>query len=124
MERSYFWTMNFLILHQIDAAFWREWEMFFLPGGVQGYLAFNAVAISILLLGYKHVLIKSEKAGAFAKMCAALGALTFFIHCGFALAGFEQFHFPASIVLIVLCLVGAIWMTLEIMNSGRGLKNA
>jgi len=28
MARSYFWTMLCLILHQIDAAYWREWEMF------------------------------------------------------------------------------------------------
>ena len=37
MERSYFVTMLALILHQIDAAYWQEWEMFFLPGGVQGF---------------------------------------------------------------------------------------
>ncbi|MFE8073477.1 hypothetical protein QQM79_20665 [Marinobacteraceae bacterium S3BR75-40.1] len=124
MEKSYFWTMSFLVLHQIDAAFWREWEMFLLPGGIQGYLAFNAVAIPILLLGYKHVVAASENAVFFAKLCAALGALTFFIHAGFALAGFGQFHLPVSVSLIVLCFIGALWLAVEIKRSGRGHQYA
>lgn len=46
MERSYLSTLLALILHQIDAAFWREWEMFLLPGGVQGFLVFNLIAVA------------------------------------------------------------------------------
>ena len=26
------------MFHQVDAAYWREWSMFYLPGGIQGYL--------------------------------------------------------------------------------------
>lgn len=114
MQRSYFSTLCLLVLHQIDAAYWREWEMFHLPGGVQGYLAFNMLAIPILLLGYTQVLLRADKAVLFAGLCAALGALTFLIHAGFALAGFAQFHLPLSMALIVLCLVSALWQWVEI----------
>lgn len=114
MQRSYFSTLCLLVLHQIDAAYWREWEMFQLPGGIQGYLAFNLLAIPVLLLGYSQVLLRTDKALLYASLCAALGALTFLIHAGFALAGFSQFHLPLSMALILLCLLSALWQWREI----------
>ena len=110
MPRSYFWTMLFLILHQIDAAYWKEWEMFQLPGGVQGFLVFNLAAISLVLVGYRHVLLNTTQAPWYAAVCAALGVGTFLIHAGFALAGQEQFHLPLSVAIIALCLACAAWL--------------
>ncbi|MGX9774968.1 DUF6713 family protein [Janthinobacterium aestuarii] len=110
MPRSYFWTMLFLILHQIDAAYWKEWEIFHLPGGVQGFLVFNLAAIALVLAGYRHVLLATERAPLYACVCAALGVGTFLIHVGFALAGLEQFHLPLSMAIIVLCLASAVWL--------------
>ena len=110
MTRSYFWTMLFLILHQVDAAYWREWEMFHVPGGIQGFLVFNMAAIAIVLLGYRHVLLETRHARRYGVICAALGVGTSLIHAGFALAGLEQFHLPLSITIIVLCLVCAAWL--------------
>lgn len=108
MPRSYFWTMLFLILHQIDAAYWNEWEMFHLPGGVQGFLVFNLAAIALVLAGYRHVLLATARATLYACVCAALGVGTFLIHAGFALAGLEQFHLPLSMAIIALCLASAV----------------
>lgn len=117
MERSYFATMLLLVLHQIDAAYWHEWDMFYLPGGIQGYLLFNLMAMPIVLLGYRHVVLGTAKASFFAGICTALGALTFVIHAGFALAGFEQFHLPFSMAIIGLCLLSALWLLAEIRRS-------
>ena len=66
MARSYFWTMLCLILHQIDAAYWCEWKMFYLPGGVQGFLAFNLAAIAVVLAGYRQVLLALPRARLYA----------------------------------------------------------
>jgi hypothetical protein len=110
MERSYFATLLALILHQIDAAFWREWEMFLLPGGVQGFLVFNLIAVGIMLAGYRHVVLRTNKARGFAMFCAALGLATFAIHLGFAAFGHRAFHLPLSIVIILACLVSAVWL--------------
>ena len=106
MARSYFWTMSCLILHQIDAAYWREWEMFYLPGGVQGFLVFNLAAIAVLLA--------LPRARLYAGICAALGVATFLIHAGFALAGWEQFHLPLSVVIIAGCLGCALWLLYKV----------
>lgn len=110
MSRSYFWTMLLLILHQIDAAYWKEWEMFHVPGGVQGFLLFNLAAIALVLAGYRHVLLATPRATLYAAVCAALGVGMCLIHAGFALVGQEQFHLPLSVAIIVLCLGCAVWL--------------
>lgn len=91
--------------------------MFFLPVGVQGFLLFNALAIPVLLVGYRHVLLGTSNAMVFAKICAGLGLLTFIIHGGFGLAGLQQFHLPASIAIITLCLISSIWLLVKIRNA-------
>ncbi|WP_426071852.1 DUF6713 family protein [Janthinobacterium sp. DSP2-3-3] len=114
MPRSYFWTMLSLILHQIDAAYWKEWEMFHVPGGIQGFLVVNLAAIAVVLVGYRHVLLATPQAPLYAGVCAALGVGTCLIHAGFALAGQEQFHLPLSVLIIVLCLVSAVWLLCDL----------
>ena len=117
MPRSYFWTMLLLILHQVDAAYWREWEMFHVPGGVQGFLVFNLAAITLVLVGYRHVLLATPRAVLYACVCAALGVGTCLIHVGFALAGMEQFHLPLSVAVIVLCLASAVWLLCDVRRT-------
>ena len=114
MPRSYFWTMLLLILHQVDAAYWREWEMFHVPGGIQGFLVFNLAAIALVLVGYRHVLLATPQAALYAGVCAALGAGTFLIHAGFALVGLEQFHLPLSMAILGLCLACAAWLLRDV----------
>ncbi|MGK5030607.1 DUF6713 family protein [Janthinobacterium sp. MDT1-19] len=114
MPRSYFWTMLSLFLHQIDAAYWKEWEMFHVPGGIQGFLVVNLAAIAVVLVGYRHVLLATPRAPLYAGVCAALGVGTCLIHAGFALAGQEQFHLPLSVLIIVLCLVSAVWLLCDL----------
>ena len=119
MARSYFWTRLLLILHQVDAAYWREWEMFHVPGGIQGFLVFNLAAIALVLVGYRHVLLATSRAPRYAGLCAALGMGTCLIHAGFALAGLEQFHLPLSIAIIVLCLGSAVWLLRDVLRAAK-----
>ncbi len=111
--------MLFLILHQIDAAYWKEWEMFHVPGGVQGFLVFNLAAIALVLAGYRHVLLATPRAPLYAGICAALGVGTCLIHAGFALAGLEQFHLPLSMAIIALCLASGV-LLLRDLRRDRG----
>ena len=110
MERTYFTTLLALIAHQIDAAYWQEWTLFHLPGGIQGYLLFNLLAVPVLLVGYRHVLLGTVRARVYARICAALGIATFLIHAGFAVAGERSFHLPLSMAIIVACLLGGVML--------------
>jgi len=113
MEKSYTLTMCILMVHQIDAAFWQEWEMFFLPGGIQGFLIFNILIIPVVLFGYKQVLLKTSKSTKYSYFCAGLGLFTFTIHTVFYLLGNNQFTLPLSALLIILCLPAAIWQIVQ-----------
>jgi hypothetical protein len=109
LEQVYLLTMSLLIFHQIDAAYWKEWEMFYLPGGIQGFLLFNIVIIPIILVGYKRLITRSSHANLYSYLCAGLAILTFVIHTGFALLGSMQFDLPLSMAIIVLCLMSGVW---------------
>ena len=116
MERAYLTTMSLLIFHQIDAAYWKEWEMFHLPGGVQGYLVFNIIAIPILLNGYRHLIRQSERAKIYSYICGTLGVITFLLHAAFAAFGASQFDLPLSILIIVLCFLSGAWQLILTMQ--------
>jgi len=105
MERWYPATLLALILHQIDAAFWEEWKMFHAPGGIQGFLLFNLLAVGVVLHGYRQVLLGRPSARRYAVLCGALGVGTAAIHLGFAVAGSNEFHLPLSIAALLACLV-------------------
>jgi len=109
LERSYLLTLSLLIFHQIDAAYWKEWEMFYLPGGIQVFLVFNIVVIPILLVGYKNLVVRTTAARIYSYLCGGLGILTFLVHLVFLYLEAQQFHLPLSIIIIALCLAFGIW---------------
>ena len=94
-------NLTFLIGHQIDAAYWHEWEMFKLPGGIQFYNIFNLVLFAILI-GCLIPIVERRKVGRYASIAIALcSVIVLPIHSLFALAGFRQFNLPVSILLIL-----------------------
>ena len=90
-----------LITHQIDAAFWHEWELFHIPGGNQVNLLLNLPIIALVLYAQAQVAAGSPKAGGYYTLIAGLGYLTVLIHSGFFLAGSEEFLQPMSIALLI-----------------------
>ncbi|MES2584889.1 MAG: DUF6713 family protein [Pseudomonadota bacterium] len=98
-----------LITHQIDAAFWHEWELFRIPGGNQMNLLLNIPIIALVLYAHSRVVANVQTAMFFYKLLAALGFLTCAIHAGFMLIGNEAFVQPVSIALLVATLVLSVW---------------
>jgi hypothetical protein len=101
LDKTAILNLALALTHQVDAAYWREWEMFGLPGGIQLFNALN-VLIVIVLLVWLVAVVRRRKSGFLCSLLmATVCALVFPIHAAFALAGFEQFHLPVSIFLIV-----------------------
>ncbi len=113
MDRWYTATLLSLIVHQIDAAYWHEWNMFRVPGGIQGFLFFNALAVGLLLHGYRQVILGAPQARHYALLCGGCGVLTALLHAGFATAGNQQFDLPLSIATIVACLASGTSLLLK-----------
>ncbi len=111
MKNSYLITMSFFILHQMDAAYWHEWDMFYdiPPGEIQGYLMYNIVLIPIFLIGYKNVLESSTSAIKYSYFCAGIGILVFIVHGLFLAFGYDEFKLPVSLAIIVICLLSGSW---------------
>lgn len=108
-----------LITHQIDAAFWHEWELFRIPGGNQMNLLLNLPIIALVLYAHSRVVASIHTGLFFYKLLAALGFLTCAIHAGFMLVGSESFVQPMSIALLVTTFVLSAWQLLAL----RGMPN-
>ena len=107
-------TLALIIGHQIDAAYWHEWEMFALPGGIQLFDLINVILFVPLLTAFNAAMQRSARGYRCAQLIGAIGLIIGPIHAGFAVAGFEQFHLPVSVALIVapsLCGTGLLIVT-------------
>ena len=108
-----------LITHQIDAAFWHEWELFHLPGGNQLNLGLNIPIIALVLYAHHRVVVDIHTGMFFYKLLAALGFLTCAIHVAFMAVGSESFVQPMSIALLVATFGLSVWQLLAIRGLGR-----
>ncbi len=103
-----------LITHQIDAAYWHEWNLFHLPGGNQLNLILNLPIIALVLLAFLQVATHSPRQRLCHQFLAGLGLLTVAIHSGFFLAGHPEFQQPMSLLLLAATLMLSVaqWMAL------------
>lgn len=108
LNNLYILTLTLLVTHQIDAAYWHEWEMFLLPGGIQFFDIFNLAVIPILLIGYKAVILRKSRGYYYSWLLASLGILTALIHSGFYWGGYRQFTLPVSTLIIIFCAISGI----------------
>jgi hypothetical protein len=98
-----------LITHEIDSAFWREWELFGLPGGIQLFLALNLALVLILLHGHRCLALGKPSARAYSWLVAGAGVFAGGAHGWFLLAGQPQFRLPASLVLLAAIAIVSLW---------------
>ncbi len=101
------YILNFALLftHEIDSAFWKEWELFGIPGGIQTFLVLNFLLLIVALIGFMQVLCEGKHWKAFSLMLAASGVFAFSIHNYFIFNGHNEFTLPASRALLVLILI-------------------
>ncbi len=97
LRALYVANASLLIVHEIDSAYWREWEMLGLPGGEPGFLVAHVVLAAFVVWGYGR-LAEGARAGlvlSFALATAGLAAAA--IHAAFLLAGRPEFRTAASV---------------------------
>lgn len=110
-----------LLTHQIDAAYWHEWNLFHLPGGNQLNLILNLPIIALVLLAFLQVATHSPRQRLCHQFLAGLGLLTVAVHSGFFLAGHPEFQQPMSLLLLAATLILSLtqWMTLPPANHSN-----
>jgi len=90
-----------LATHQVDAAYWHEWSVFGVPGGIEGFLVFNVLALAVLQLGLVRVAQRRASARAFTIACAGTGGLTVGLHAVFLVRDRVAFWTAPSLLLLV-----------------------
>ena len=93
-----------LINHEIDSAYWKEWELFKLPGGIAGFLLLHFPLLFVILYGLVSVERQSSLGLAASLMISAGGIFAFCIHMFFIRKGRHEFDTPISRLILYLML--------------------
>ena len=94
-----------LINHEIDSAYWKEWELFRLPGGIGGFLLLHFPLLFLILYGLV-LLDRGTAAGLALSLVLSLGGLfAYSIHTYFIRKGREEFKTPVSQIILVATLI-------------------
>ena len=89
-----------LINHEIDSAYWKEWELFKIPGGLAGFLIIHLPMIFLVLYGLVLVFQQSFAGLIFSILLSAGGIFAFTIHTIFIKKGRSEFKAPVSLFLL------------------------
>jgi hypothetical protein len=96
----YFINLIVLIIHEIESAYWQEWNLFKLPGGLTGFLILHLPLLIIVLLG----LIEMHKETTWGLICSLIlsvsGIFAYFIHNHFIKNGRKEFTLLISKIIL------------------------
>ena len=94
-----------LINHEIDSAYWKEWELFKLPGGITGFLLIHIPLVFLILYGLILVFQNSFAGLIFSLVLSLAGIFAFAIHTFFIKKGRSEFKVPISLFILIATLV-------------------
>ena len=94
-----------LLTHQIDAAYWHEWELFGVPGGAPVFMLTNLPIVFAVLWGARALALGRMGGLVMSWALVASGAIAIGLHGYFLLQGHEEFRTPVSLGLLGATLV-------------------
>ena len=94
-----------LINHEIDSAYWKEWDLFRLPGGITVFLLLHFPMMFIVLYGLILVYRQAFLGLIFSLILSLSGMFAFSIHMYFIRKGRDEFKIPISLFILVATLI-------------------
>jgi hypothetical protein len=94
-----------LINHEIDSAYWKEWELFGLPGGITGFLLIHFPLLFLVLYGLVLVYQLTIAGLILSLVLGLVGVFAFTIHTYFVKRGRDEFTTPISRIILVATLI-------------------
>jgi hypothetical protein len=104
-DRLYLTNATVLLTHQMDAAYWHEWELFGLPGGLQLYLLMNLPIVWVVLSGARAQAQEGRSGLAHSWLLVGAGLFAVGFHGVHLLRGSEAFLLPVSLGLLAATLL-------------------
>ena len=93
-----------LINHEIDSAYWKEWELFKLPGGIGRFLLLHFPLLFLILYGLVCLERQAFSGLIISLIISAGGIFAFCIHTAFIRRGRPEFNTPISRFILTLLL--------------------
>lgn len=109
-----------LITHEIDSAYWHEWALFGIPGGIQAFVGLNLVVVILILYGHQALVLGRTSGLAFSWMLAVGNLFAAVIHAYFLLRGLDAFRLPASLALLVAAFVLSLLQAAALVSAQIG----
>ena len=107
--RLYLVNTALLIAHEIDSAYWHEWELFHLPGGIQLFVVLNLLLVLVVLWGIPAIVLGRPGSRVFQWLVVAAGFLAPILHGVFLTGGDLRFRNAVSLsVLGAMALVSTV----------------
>ncbi len=100
IEKLYSINFSLLLAHEIDSAFWREWELFHLPAGIQGFVVIHIFLILAFLYGFRQIILQTRTGLWFSLAMALAGSAGVIIHTIFLISGDKAFTLPVSLAVL------------------------
>ena len=117
----YFANAVLLVIHEIDSAYWKEWDLFRLPGGISLFLLLHFPMIILILWGLIQVYEKSFAGLLLSLVLGCGGVFAFSIHTYFIRKGRPEFKTSVSLgILIGTLLVSLVQVPLALQAIFRG----
>lgn len=104
----YILNLTLLICHEIESAYWQEWKLFKLPGGITGFVLLHIPLLLLLLWGIVQINEHSKIGIILSLILALAGIFAFAIHTYFIKIGKEGFNLKISITLLYMILIVSI----------------
>lgn len=112
MADALFWiyliNATLLILHEMDSAYWHEWELLRLPGGVGGFLLLHIPLLVPALYGLALVWRGAPAGLALSLALSLAGMFAFALHMVFIRRGREEFKTPVSLGILAATLLASL----------------
>jgi hypothetical protein len=89
-----------LLTHQIDAAYWHEWDLFGLPGGAPFFVLTNLPIVFAVLWGARSLALGRIGGIVMSWALVASGTIAIVLHGWFLMHGHHAFRSPVSIGLL------------------------
>jgi hypothetical protein len=105
-----------LINHEIDSAYWKEWNLFKLPGGITVFLLIHIPLIFFVLYGLIQVFHQSYTGLIFSLVLSLSGIFAFTAHMYFIIKGRDEFKIPISLFILSATLIVSLIQLLVTLN--------
>ncbi len=100
LRALYLVNATLLVVHEIDSAFWAEWDLLHLGVGEGGFLLLHLPLVAVVVWGYGRLVEGARSGRVLSVVLAAAGVAAAACHGAFLARGAPEFRAPISLAVL------------------------